>query len=174
MTIARGEPMLADDILHLTFFPIGTILIFSGTAYSDTENGFKAIWKICNGRDGTPNLVGKFLRGGEISGQTGDGRKTLTVAEIPKHTHKIIDPGHTHQQEPHSHSFDANKTGGGYVASSVNTDRYPYGTQSVHSTTAVNKSNNTGISGTEYNDEGGNSFEVIPAYYQVIYVMRVA
>ena len=83
MTIATGQPMLAADILDLTFFPKGTILTFSSTAWSATSANFKTIWKICNAANhaadaNVPDLTNKFLRGAESSGTNG-GADSVTL-----------------------------------------------------------------------------------------------
>jgi hypothetical protein len=83
--------MYAADILNLTFFPKGTILTFSTEAWNNATNpGFKDIWKICDGRNGTPNLVNIFLRGSSSSGATGGANSdsvTLTANNLPSHIH---------------------------------------------------------------------------------------
>ncbi|MDR1114018.1 MAG: hypothetical protein LBL50_02885 [Candidatus Margulisbacteria bacterium] len=87
MTIAKGQSMLASDILNLTFFPKGAILIFNGADYLSLDQN---IWKICDGKNGTPNLINKFLRGSTDSGATdgADSRNvTLTTAHLPSHSH---------------------------------------------------------------------------------------
>ncbi|GBR74611.1 phage tail fiber protein [Candidatus Termititenax aidoneus] len=94
MTIATGERMYAEDILNLTFFPVGAILIFSGAAYSSASANFRTIWKVCDGTNNTPNLVGRFLRGGTSSdfttGGGADSRSvTITSANLPAHTHGV-------------------------------------------------------------------------------------
>jgi hypothetical protein len=155
MTIAAGQPMLASDINDLTFFPKGTILTFSSEAWNSTSASFKNVWKICNGQNGTPNLVNKFLRGGESSGATGDGQKTLSVNEIPAHEHSITDPGHKHAVALHTTIGAA-----GYNGDALIRPAKQY-TDSAVTGITVNK---TG---------GGASFEVVPAYYQVIYIMKV-
>jgi hypothetical protein len=91
MVIEAGQKMYAADILNLTFFPKGAILTFSTEAWNNATNpGFKDIWKICDGQNGTPNLVNMFLRGGSSSGATGgaDSRSvTLTTNNLPAHGH---------------------------------------------------------------------------------------
>jgi hypothetical protein len=81
--------MVAQDILDLTFFPKGTILMFSGTDYVRLNS---ALWHICDGTGGTPNLLNKFIRGAAVSGGTGgkdsDSVK-LTSAHIPAHAHGL-------------------------------------------------------------------------------------
>lgn len=66
--------------------PIGTILMFDGTNW---END-KTIpgWFMCDGTNNTPNLIDKFIRGSNKSGETA-GNDSVKLA--PKHT-----PVHTH------------------------------------------------------------------------------
>jgi hypothetical protein len=40
------------------FFPVGTIIMYNGQ--SEIPPG----WKICDGSNGTPNLVDRFVKGG--------------------------------------------------------------------------------------------------------------
>jgi len=62
--------------------PIGTILMFSGTFVNNiTIIG----WYICDGNNGTVNLINKFVRGGATSGATGGDDDAVVVA----HTHKF-------------------------------------------------------------------------------------
>ncbi|MDR1323764.1 MAG: hypothetical protein LBK68_04920 [Candidatus Margulisbacteria bacterium] len=96
MTIATGQSMLASDILDLTFFPKGTILTFSTTAWSATSAEFKTIWKICNTANhaedvAIPDLTDKFLRGADSSGAEGgaDSRSIiLQTTNLPSHSHE--------------------------------------------------------------------------------------
>jgi len=71
-------------------FPVGTILMYSGTwVDNETIPG----WYKCDGSNGTINLVDKFVRGGTISGATG-GSET--------HTHG---PG-SYSGSNHNHTVD--------------------------------------------------------------------
>jgi hypothetical protein len=81
--------MLASDILDLTFFPVGSILMMDGS-WTDGRGG----WYICDGRatphGNTPNLKDKFIRGGTASGTTGGADSnsvTLTADNLPSHNH---------------------------------------------------------------------------------------
>ncbi|MDR1453866.1 MAG: hypothetical protein LBJ25_07850 [Candidatus Margulisbacteria bacterium] len=99
MTIATGKPMLASDILNLTFFPKGAILTFSSTAWGATSAEFKNIWKVCNKANHdadlfVPDLTDKFLRGAESSDFTtalgaDSQRVPLTSAHLPEHKHEV-------------------------------------------------------------------------------------
>ncbi|MDR1997717.1 MAG: hypothetical protein LBQ83_05280 [Candidatus Margulisbacteria bacterium] len=90
MAIKKGEPMLAEDILRLNFLPVGTILMYDGSNWvNDTTIPG---WYKCDGQNGTPNLVDKFLRGAAAAGETGgadSGSVKLTSAHIPAHTHGL-------------------------------------------------------------------------------------
>jgi hypothetical protein len=80
--------MLASDILDLTFFPTGMILMMDGN-WTDGRGG----WYICDGRDTphgkTPNLADRFIRGGTSAGGTGGGSATLSEANLPSHNHSL-------------------------------------------------------------------------------------
>lgn len=63
--------------------PKGTIVMWSGATI---PNG----WAICDGTNGTPNLVGKFIKASDTAGDTGGNNSiTLTEANLPNHTHNI-------------------------------------------------------------------------------------
>jgi hypothetical protein len=165
MTIAQGQPLLASDINNLTFFPKGTILTFSSEAWSATSAEFKNIWKICNGQNGTPNLVDKFLRGGESSnfitpGGADNQSITLKTTNLPSHSHPVIDPGHKHQFKYNLKNasggvwaymgFEAQNTGGMYTDDSK-----------------------TGIAIGATGDGIPLTIDTVPSYYIVIYIMKM-
>lgn len=68
-------------------FPVGAIIMYDGSFVNNvTMKG----WYICDGNNGTPNLVNKFIRSEAVSGNVGGSDShTLTEAEIPHHTHGI-------------------------------------------------------------------------------------
>ncbi|MDR1997134.1 MAG: hypothetical protein LBQ83_02275 [Candidatus Margulisbacteria bacterium] len=88
MVVAKGQPMLAQDMLDITFFPKGTILMMDGS-WTDVRGG----WYICDGRKtpygNTPNLTDRFIRGGVTAGGTGGGTVTLVTANLPAHGHTL-------------------------------------------------------------------------------------
>jgi microcystin-dependent protein len=78
----KAQPLGAVVPVHDTIVPFGT------TAPSG--------WALCNGENGTPDLLGRFILGsGQGKGLTNrtintkDGTEThkLTVAEMPSHNH---------------------------------------------------------------------------------------
>jgi hypothetical protein len=166
--IKSGERLVATDITDLTFFPKGAILTFSFTAWSATSTEFKKIWKICDGTDGTPNLVNKFLCGGISSGATGDGRMTLTTEHLPSHTHS----GSADSAGEHSHIYSFIAHTGLSPASDLTLDDAYLRWKS--------SSANTGRDGSHVhtvtigNTGNGKPFDVIPAFYTVIYIIKVS
>lgn len=70
--------------------PRGLIAMWSGKA-ANVPTG----WAICDGNNGTPNLLAKFIRGiasaatdpGTTGGSTTVGAHTLSVGEMPAHAH---------------------------------------------------------------------------------------
>ena len=161
MVIVKGSPMLADDINNLTFFPKGTILTFSSDAWNATGEKFKEIWKICDGQNGTPRLIDKFLRGGESSGETGGSATvSLTKENLPKHEHEITDPGHTHTV---STILPVGNSGCGAT--------YGTSTSSLATSSAQTgiKVKDTFLNQTQY----AEAFGIEPPYYSVIYIMKI-
>jgi microcystin-dependent protein len=84
------------DTLLMDIFPSGMIISFNGMI---PPLG----WTLCDGLNGAPDLRGRFILGsGEGSGLTnrdinnmgGEETHTLTIAEIPSHTHFTVE-GHT-------------------------------------------------------------------------------
>jgi len=66
--------------------PAGIILMWSGSI-----SGIPQGWALCNGANGTPNLMDKFIVGAgsgyAVNATGGEAFHTLTKAEMPSHTH---------------------------------------------------------------------------------------
>ncbi|MDR1114259.1 MAG: hypothetical protein LBL50_04125 [Candidatus Margulisbacteria bacterium] len=103
---------ILNSLSTLGFFPRGTILPFSSTAWDEASADFKKIWKICDGQNGTLNLVNKFIRGGAYAdyGHTGG----TDTAQLPYHAHEVYDPGHGHgvNDPGHTHNWVRDNAGG--------------------------------------------------------------
>jgi hypothetical protein len=165
--IESGERLVATDITDLTFFPVGTILIFSTTAWNATSTTFKTIWKICDGTNGTPNLANKFLRGAtssgtEYSNPTTTNTQTISVP-VPQHYHSITDPGHTHSIPNVSSYFGS----GGNLLNRYDDSTYPKKDISS-STTGITQTDNAGTANASI------TVNIMPSYFTVIYIMKVS
>lgn len=80
------NPPEGGGAVYLVKAPVGTIVIWSGTA----EN-IPTGWALCDGQDGRPDLRDKFVLGAGTThavGDTGGSEEvTLTLNQMPKHLH---------------------------------------------------------------------------------------
>lgn len=148
--------------------PKGSVIMFSG-AEADIPEG----WALCDGSKGTPNLVGRFIRGAEKppggkyggknsmqytpSGMVYVEPHTLTLNQIPSHAHTIT---------AGEHSDSGPKS---YVPAAV----------SVGQATI---SLLTGYSGGGVSDAhdhpahfvgDAHSFTIEPEYYEIAFIMKL-
>jgi hypothetical protein len=84
--------------------PIGTILMFDGNF---TDNSTLECWFICDGTDGTPNLVNQFIRGGSTSGDTGG-------SDTNSHNHTVTSNVAVGDHSSHTHTVTSNVTVDGH------------------------------------------------------------
>ena len=65
--------------------PVGSIIMFNGQA-ADIPSG----WAICDGTNGTPNLIDRFILASTYCGGTGGNSQiTLSVSQLPPHRHRL-------------------------------------------------------------------------------------
>jgi microcystin-dependent protein len=115
MVVASGERLMAQDMLDLTFFPVGSILMMDGN-WTDGRGG----WYICDGRDTplgkTPNLKDTFIRGGVSAGNTGGSNSavanvSLTAKDLPAHSHPLSGTTLTTSNESQGHTHTVTASG---------------------------------------------------------------
>lgn len=65
--------------------PVGSIIMFNGKA-EEIPSG----WAICDGTNGTPNLIDRFILASTYCGGTGGNSQiTLSVSQLPPHQHRL-------------------------------------------------------------------------------------
>ena len=168
--------------------PVGTIVPFSG---SWTNNSTIPGWYKCDGSNGTPNLVDKFIRMGTTSGATG-GTNDAVVAQ---HTHTT---SVTNNSATHTHTVSGTSVSGNYgwhthgipnygsinyymtwgksaaptewfqSPSASDAHTHPlttssWGQDSADHTHTVSLANTGSATGTN-----------MPSYYKVVYIMRIS
>jgi hypothetical protein len=155
--------MLRDiiDSMLTTYegIPIGGIILWSGTV-----NNIPQYWQLCDGTNGTPNLIDKFVRGrGPLTTTFSGGQDQFTIlpTNLPPHNHQIqINiPAHTHSG--HVIEASGNWSGGGH-------DSSPNSTSKPGETSSAG-----GFSGTltTYNSLGGfDPINNMPVYYSLCYI----
>ena len=174
--------------------------------WSGADNAVPANWALCNGSNGTPNLMDKFIVGRGNSygqGQTGgEATKTLGTANLPSHTHTdgtLAASGGSHSHNlsgvtgtsNHSHQIratngdDHNDTArhiqsgrndsANFGYTNINTDN-TNATFTLSGTTDPSGSLSLGVSGNTGDQGGtmGQSFEILPPYYAIAYIMRIS
>lgn len=142
--------------------PQGAIMLWSGTTPPDG-------WALCDGVDGRPNLIGRFVKGwgpnAESIGTTGgntSGKITINANNLPKHTHRYKDYFY----------IDHQGDGGG-----------PSGTKyEALNGDVVDLKHRNGGSGkwaryldstTEANNSANNSIDIQPPYYVLAYIIKL-
>jgi microcystin-dependent protein len=115
-------------------------------------------WRLCNGTNGTPDLSDKFVLGygpKAIGTVGGAATVTLSLAEIPAHSHTAQDVGHSH---PVSAPTGQSEAGGG----SQDTARPSTGTNTSQGYANI-QIGQSGQSGAHNN---------MPPYYVLAFIMR--
>jgi microcystin-dependent protein len=133
--------------------PAGFIGLWSGAA-----NAIPTGWLLCNGANGTPNLIDKFVLGAGTSapavGATGGSKDAIVV----NHTHAVTDPGHAHTIP----LYNGISSGSFVKNTSLSTQQ---GTQTPGTNSAT-----TGISIAATGAAGTNAN--LPPYYALCYIMK--
>ena len=173
--ITAGGTVTASDFVGNGTIPIGGIIMWSGTDANVPSN-----WALCNGSNGTPNLVDKFIvgRGSAYAANSTGGSAD---AVIVSHTHSTTESGHEHNYA--FASRDGSTIGNNYAGSGISnvTDQgniseleqsggpdgdrlaaYTADTESVSTGLSIDAQ---GVSGTNAN---------LPPYYAIAYIMRIS
>jgi hypothetical protein len=190
--------------LH-AYLPIGNIQMWYGQAtQAAVQAAWGTDWALCNGQNGTQNMMDKFPIGaGNLyaNGATGGTTSyTLSTANLPVHNHPVSDPSHIHpfsdpwhshstNEAPHAHGQpnggvgQAGTDNGGITAASGPNGYGSRGAQSTNAaTTGISlNASPTGISIgyaqtgiTVGNTGSGQAFTVIPPYCAVCFVQKIS
>ena len=148
--------------------PIGSIIMFNG-AVSNIPEG----WHICDGTEGTPNLIGSFIKAAATSGETGgETQIQLTMDNIPNHTHSVLTSTLTTSSSgAHTHTYTAPVKGSSNNAS----DKDIMETSSTQDTSSAGEHTHTvNVSQIQLSSVGsGTPLDWEPKYYSLIYIMKI-
>ena len=123
-------------------------------------------FQLCDGTNGTPDLRAKFVKGvltnATNPGTTGgEDSHVLTTAELPVHTHSITETAHLHTFVPYT---TVNAQPPVNVGTLIQPRSGNAGTNTSAASLAGVSVGNTG---------GGLSHENRPAFFEVLYIMKV-
>ena len=160
-SVSSVSQTMLDTKREPAYVPTGAILMWHG-ALADIPTG----WVLCDGNNGTPNLIAKFVRGINTSSTNpsttgGADTHTLTTSEMPSHTH--VQDAHTHSGAQWTYQNAGDPSGNAKRLESTGSTGGSTATHgvSIPNTVAVNQ--NTG---------GGQAHENRPAFYEVAYIMK--
>lgn len=151
--------------------PIGGIVLWSGSV-ATVPTG----WNLCDGTNGTVDLRDRFVVGAGSTysvGGTGGatththttGNVTLTIAQIPSHTHQYSDIFHTersaHTPFPNPYVFPAPVIGSSDT--DFDNDR---GSQ-------ISRTTDSSGTGGPHNHGATSSDSSLPPYYALAYIQRI-
>jgi len=162
LTISPGQ-----SVSHGSPIPCGTIIMWHGRM-EDIPVG----WVVCDGTNGTPDLRGRFILGsGQGAGltlrnpqQPTGGRESvaLGVNQLPRHSHSISDPGHSHNwrgsvsrqgEDDRNYSVD-------FAKGDVSSWDFDKNTNSVPTNITINEAGS------------GEAFEIMPPFYILVFLMK--
>lgn len=122
--------------------PVGSIIMFNGQA-EEIPSG----WAMCNGANGTPNLINRFVLASTAPGEKGGAATIkLTAEQLPRHNHSV-------------------------------SKCYFGGSNSSNGNTQVVKWNNSfsdSESITTSETGAAADINIMPPYYRLIYIMKIA
>lgn len=111
--------------------PSGTIAMYNGQ--SEIPEG----WAICDGNNGTPNLVGKFIKAVASADEVGDNDSILDENNELILSQDYL-PKHSHPHKAHTHSLSGDLSGttgsSGDLSVSLEYSNYNWGIESVSKT----------------------------------------
>lgn len=153
--------------------PVGTIVMWSGSIAS-----IPAGWALCNGSNGTPNLVDRFVVAAGsnygVGNSGGSNNIWLTINNLPPHEHGFS--GTTSPSGAHFHDFLHNGSFSpyGYAGPgsprTIRTDPSP---SIVHSLTSTVGNHQHTFSGVTTSRGQGQPFDNRPLYYALAYIMKL-
>ena len=151
--------------------PVGTVVMWSGDVAAIPTG-----WAICDGSNGTPNLVGKFIKGGATSGAEGGSDMTEESAvPLQEHTHTASAEVTVNSAGAHSHTYNAND--GDTKSGSLGTKAAKDDTVATETSIAGEHTHSAGAiidvqSSGSGQGEHAHKFE--PIHYEIVFIMKIA
>jgi hypothetical protein len=160
--VSTDNTQIATTAFVRDIIPSGIISLWSGTIAS-----IPAGWLLCDGTNGTPNLIERFVIGAAgsgtfIVGGQGGSANAIVVSHTHTATSVVTDNGHAHNIPSDNGVFGSDL---GYIGNfnrQINITSFPVTTSTTGITVATTNAS-TGSSGTNAN---------LPPYYALAYIMK--
>jgi hypothetical protein len=137
--IAKGtiSTTSTDAVRGDQLYTVGEVRMYHG-AVANIASVWGPGWYLCNGANGTANLLDRFVIGAgasyAVNAAGGNTAISLAVAHLPSHSHAVSDPSHAHAVQDLGHNHYLNDPG------------HAHGIPG-----------NIAVQGTSYSQEGTNS-----------------
>jgi microcystin-dependent protein len=203
MTVGGVQALGLTSTGGLTVGPSATVLSWVGEVrmHSGSVASIPLGWALCNGANGTINLTNQFILGaggawapGAVGGAS---QVSLAIGNLPSHSHVVADAGHTHgvydaghthpvSDPGHSHSSPADvlswvgSGGSTSVSGGTNTQGSLLSLSSAMTgvttqTAPASVSLYNSVTGVTLQNTGsGSAFSIIPPFYALCFVQRIA
>jgi microcystin-dependent protein len=150
--------------------PAGTVVMFD-----DALSEIPAGWALCDGNNGTPNMLDRFPRAASSSSDPGStgGQNSYALggSQMPNHVHNA----HLDDRGYHNHSAYKHHSGsedsGDFPANSLHTDDHYWGDSSASSTSGSDGSHSH--SGSLSSSGGGSSVDNRPRFRELAFIMKL-
>jgi len=166
--------------------PKGSIICWNGTMeevegvwHPQVEGNPDLRWIMCDGTNGTPDLVDRFVLGANIPAQIGDTggapQTTLLEENMFGHTHSL--PSTSNDQWTHNHIYESDKyrTPGVWLAIIAGGVGWGHWVENrtVSSVTNSGGGHTHSINGNTTYVGSGQAVDIQPPYYSLIYLQSV-
>ncbi|MDR1323922.1 MAG: hypothetical protein LBK68_05740 [Candidatus Margulisbacteria bacterium] len=162
----------ATSTLMDILLPAGTIIAMRSTYYYGSASAtFKEKWKVCDGQGTTPNLRNLFLRGMAEGGtEAGSDSVTLAAANLPGHSHTFTGDKETGWID----IVSGGSSVGGIFSSSSDAKSNHISADLSGTDNRIAFSMTPSGSVTGGGGDPQTAVSIVPKYYAVIYVMKIA
>lgn len=145
--------------------PPGTIVQWAGSSVPEG-------WALCDGSNGTPNLVDKFIKGGTSAGAIGGHKEiTLTSDNLPSHTHTLSGSASTNAAGSHRHGVGYSN---GDLGDNANNRNNIIGSSTTYTDYAGEHIHTLNLSSVTVGSTGNNApLNIEPQYYTLMFIMKL-